>query len=559
VRRLLEILTLPLRAILAAPTRIRAPLRRILVLSVPARVAIVVAIVLPICAVIAFVLLPENVMREQWTRPGHLTLIVVLLIAIPLVVYTLLNLWLEGEASPYPDIDRAWKAGMAALAEQGLDLLQVPLFLILGAADENQAKSLLGASRLNLNVREIPQGPAAIHWFANREGIYLVCTDTCCLGRLAKLGQELALGKRHAPAAPARGFVGQTIRRTIDALRNVIGASASRENLVPAQTPQPRAAAAGGAATAASAPAGGTMMIDDLTAKAYGMAPRETPAQAEPSCVTLSEREVLVQERRLGHLCRLIRRARQPLTPVNGILTLLPFLLIERSDDDAAEVQQAVARDLTVLSPGLMVRCPVTAMVVGLDEDGGFRELARRVPREMAERNRFGKGFAIDRKGSDVWAWNLPTAERLETLAAHACGTFEDWVYTLFSGKDALSKPGNVLLFALLCKIRSRVQHRLTKILASSYAIPKEQSPSSEGFLFSGCYFAATGESEDRQAFVKGVFDKLPEEQNALEWTETAYREDRRYQLLAQWGMVLDTGLLLGLIGMVVSKWFHFW
>ena len=29
-----------------------------------------------------------------------------------------------------------------------------------------------------------------------------------------------------------------------------------------------------------------------------------------------------------------------------------------------------------------------------------------------------------------------------------------------------------------------------------------------EPILFSGCYFAAAGESDDRQAFVKGVFDK---------------------------------------------------
>ena len=224
-----------------------------------------------------------------------------------------------------------------------------------------------------------------------------------------------------------------------------------------------------------------------------------------------------------------------------------------------AEVQEAVARDRAVLLRALTVRCPVTVMVVGLEEDSGFRELVRRVPQQLARQSRFGKGFTKDRKGSNVWSWNPPTPERLEALAAHACGAFEDWAYRLFSEQDALSKPGNVLLFALLCKIRSRVQHRLAKILVAGCGSAEEPPATHDDFLFSGCYFAATGESEDRQAFVRGVFDKLPEEQNALVWTEAAYREDQRYQLLAQLGLLLDTGLLLGLIAMVVYKWFRFW
>ena len=50
-----------------------------------------------------------------------------LIVAIPLVLYKTLLLWLEGPVSRYPEIDAAWKAGMAALGEKGLDVHQTPL------------------------------------------------------------------------------------------------------------------------------------------------------------------------------------------------------------------------------------------------------------------------------------------------------------------------------------------------------------------------------------------------------------------------------------------------
>ena len=205
MQRLLEIITLPLRAALAAPGRICTPLRRLLNLSLPARVAMLAAVFLLICVIAAFATFywtPNHASWNYWIAPWRVSVIVVLTVAIPLVIYKTLNLWLEGEASPFPDINQAWKAGMAALEEKGLDLSQAALFLILGSAGHEQEKTLFDAARLELPVREVPQGPAAIHWYANAEGIYLLCTDACCLSRLAKSALEWGHGKR--PVAPLR-------------------------------------------------------------------------------------------------------------------------------------------------------------------------------------------------------------------------------------------------------------------------------------------------------------------------------------------------------------------
>jgi hypothetical protein len=142
----------------------------------------------------------------------------------------------------------------------------------------------------------------------------------------------------------------------------------------------------------------------------------------------------------------------------------------------------------------------------------------------------------------------------MQAVCAHACGQFEDWVYTLFREKGALSKPGNTKLYGLLCKIRRNVQRRLANILAGAYGCTEETQE--EAFLFGGCYFAGTGETEERQAFVKGVFDKLPEQQEELAWTRDAIEEDANYRRWAQMGFAADALLLLTLVGMILYRWY---
>jgi type VI protein secretion system component VasK len=263
--------------------------------------------------------------------------------------------------------------------------------------------------------------------------------------------------------------------------------------------------------------------------------------------VKLPQHDASEQERRLEYVCRLVRRNRQPLCPINGILTLLPFHLIQRSVAEAIELQRAVQRDLATLQKQLMVRCPVTALVIGLEEESGFQELVRRVGRDRALNQRFGRSFLLA---------NPPIAERMEALCAHVCGSFEDWVYTLFREKGALSKPGNTKLYALLCKIRRNVQSRLEAILANAFGFDPDQKAKNQSLLFGGCYFAAAGDTEDRQAFVKGVFDKLPEQQEELEWMDEAIRLDQKYHSLANVSFSVSTVLLLGLAGMLIYKAF---
>ena len=112
-------------------------------------------------------------------------------------------------------------------------------------------------------------------------------------------------------------------------------------------------------------------------------------------------------------------------------------------------------------------------------------------------------------------------------------GRFEDWVYNLFREPGSLSRPGNRHLFSLLCQVRSLLQVRLANLLARSFGFDKTSRSEATPFLFCGCYFAAVGDTNDRQAFIKGVIDKLIAEQEHVEWTSDKLRIDRRDAWLA--------------------------
>ena len=202
LRQILDVITAPVRWLLAAPRKLLEGSRRLSGLSLPARVAIFTAVMLVLIVVFALVGFISTHERAFWRAkltPTFAIATTILVLVIPLVLYKALQLWLEGEVSPYPDIDRAWKAGLAELDRQGIELHQVPLFVVLGTSGVRQEKSLFDAARLELTLRELPAGSAALHWYAGPNGVYLVCSAVGCLSRLAVLGYEtLAAERSHA-------------------------------------------------------------------------------------------------------------------------------------------------------------------------------------------------------------------------------------------------------------------------------------------------------------------------------------------------------------------------
>jgi hypothetical protein len=285
-----------------------------------------------------------------------------------------------------------------------------------------------------------------------------------------------------------------------------------------------------------SAPAGGARPSAHVAGR---------PPVTSSSRVTnrLTSQQSSQQLHRLEHFCTVLRRRRHPVCPVNGILALLPFEMLKANDQEVAELERAISADISTIYNELQLRCPVTAVVVGMDQERGFRELIRRIGREDVAKQRFGQRFDVRTPA---------TGEELRKFTSHVCGTFEDWVYTLFRQEEALSHPGNTALYALLCKVRRTLKTRLGDVLSKGFGY--EPGGNKAPVLFSGCYFAATGPKSDRQAFVSGLLNKLYDEQEDIEWTNAALREDRRRGWLIWIGWGIAGAVAVGTRGWYFGK-----
>lgn len=522
---------------------------------------------------------PANVPWRHSMTWWRIFIVLGLVIIIPIVVFRGLRLWLEGEKSPFPEVEFAWEAGMTALKENGLSIDSIPLFLVLGSLDERQETALLEASGLNFRVH-VPEGPAPLHWYANPNGIYLFCTDVGLLSALTVAADKRAVAEVSAdlitPGAPAASppppdRASQVPPPTKPAAKPA--APARQEGSDPAlgtimldqyiAASQPEAAGQGEAASQpeagdtgkpigksstviprsfsepaapagqASQPGHGSVVHPQFASTA------SSPISTDSDAVLLSPRDVADQSQRLQYVCQLLRRARSPYCALNGIMALLPFDLIQTTARAADELQWGVKVDLMTLQRALQVRCPVTALITGMDKERGFRELVKRVGRDRAKQQRFGRRFDVRCEA---------TASELAAFCAHLCGVFEDWVYTLFREEGALTRPGNTRLFGLLCKIRCHLMRNLEAIHSGGFGYDPQTQSEEDSVPFSGCYFAATGDSDDRRAFVKSVFGKLLDEQEDVEWTRTALVKERRYRWLAYAGFWLSGILALFLI-----------
>jgi type VI protein secretion system component VasK len=287
---------------------------------------------------------------------------------------------------------------------------------------------------------------------------------------------------------------------------------------------------------------GGGTLTPDFGAQVHEQPPRGGPAAAHTARrippLALPKDQAEKATARLEHVCHLLRRERSPLCPVNGLLTVLPFEIIARGDPEASEVHNSVRSDLATLRTGLRVRSQVIALCGGMEREAGFPELKRRLGPKVANDQQFGKGYNPHCPSID---------EELAAVAQHACGAFEDWTYHLFAQKsERLSNPrGNRQLYALVCKIRS-LQQRIENVIVKGFAANGDSAE--KPHLFSGCYFAATGDRDDRRAFVAGVFkNRLLAQDEDVEWTSDALAENDWYQLSANLLVALDV-LLIGVI-----------
>ncbi len=464
-----------------------------------------------------------------------------------LLVYVLawLGWWLwtlltadEGP-SYYPDIDGAWDEAVRALNQAGMQVTDLPLFLVLGRPEGpegldpgergRKAEEILfqQAAQLPLVVKQVPATPVApLHIYASRDALYVTCAGASLLGRQAAiLAGEVT--------SPAREGVGPQEGQAEDPADKTLRPDSAPVSVQVMVGIVREVAKRGGAAT-------------DEERRAL----RRLERKERPQIALLKDQEAVAElTARLRHLCRLIARDRQPYCPINGLLLLVPFAATD-SEEDTQNTAEACARDLQTVRGTLKVNCPQFALLSDLEVAAGFREfIGRQDPKDR--QRRVGQRFPM---GTDLRG--QPYAEALDGSIQWLCNNvMREWVYRLFRteapGKEepAAVVASNSKLFLMLSEMWER-SDRLSRILTRGL------TGSADGSVrFGGTYLGATGQEAAQQAFVAGVFRRLTEAQNYVAWTEEAKAEDARQNRLANLGYSVLAGLgvaVLAVVGWIV-------
>lgn len=529
----------PFTRLFSGPARFLGLPKRLLGLSLPARVAWVLAIFLVLCVTGYSSLV---VFREGWSglwdrfNPGYISLMLLLLFGLPTAAYWTTRYWIEVESSAFPDIDAAWKAGLEALGKVGIDLGTTPLYVALGIHDANSAGTLMNASGWELLVDGKPEGASPLRWYANRDAVIVFCLDACGLSLCHAPQREGVSSNNDYREGGGISNIRQTLvaggggssESERDSRRKGIrGTMLADAPMEPESMPGPSRPAMG---------LRGTMISG---ASEQWMAGSTTESQTTTRNV--DRVELSQQEERLSRVCNLAKQSRQPYCTINGVIAFVNWKLI--SSHQGNSLPMALRQDtLTIVEQG-GIHAPLIVVVAGMENEIGFTELVRRVGDERAQGNRFGQGF--NHQAS-------PSQQQMIALASNAAGAFEGWVYDLFRQPDCLSRTNNDKLFAMLCRIRSIVQPQLTDLFVGfSESITPEQPRS---LFLGGCYFAATGGGKTRQAFVRSVLSKLVEMQEELQWTDKSLREESRFRGMVQLLTVTNGLLIVFILGVIVWK-----
>src|SRR5688572_13553009 len=132
IHTIINIISYPFQLVFMAPAALVGASSWFRGVSLAMRVAIVVFLFMLLFTIISAIyqflgIDPTNADRGSWLRESFVPSLVLMLLTPP-VVYIAVRFWLEGSVSRFPDIDAAWKEGVAALEAAGLSLTNTPIF-----------------------------------------------------------------------------------------------------------------------------------------------------------------------------------------------------------------------------------------------------------------------------------------------------------------------------------------------------------------------------------------------------------------------------------------------
>lgn len=226
---------------------------------------------------------------------------------------------------------------------------------------------------------------------------------------------------------------------------------------------------------------------------------------------------------RMRYLIKLLRKVRDPVVPVNGVVLLVPLQWMQ--DPTFSQFVDTIKIDMQTAQEELGVKCTCLVLVHGIEESPEFSAYRDSMP-EAARQRRCG--------------CTLPMfAEHTEADS----GALHDWLGKFFRQQvfrfyqSDRQRPLNGRLFRFLWSFRE-ARDGFCRVMNHAFA-----GDIQERFYLGGVYFTELNRS--RRTFFDGIAAKLTSDHDEMiGWNDAAHRRDRRLRQLA----TLAAGLVVALL-----------
>lgn len=465
-----------------------------------------------------------------WLRPYWLPLLVILFCV---TFYLAVRLWgllgPEKDANAFPDLDASWAEAEASLVQAGINVRDVPLFLMLGKP-YGSVDAIFSGSKITWLVRQVPlRVDAPFQVYAHKQAIFVALGEHSMLGKVL---DQLAKGvpaDEPLPSAQVSVFHDAPLPPVTDAI-------------LPAADPL----------------ASPNLLAEELapgrSAIAFDSGPR-IPTLEERTAKQLQSRwqpivpEVLdLARRRFNAMVRILAKYRRPYCTANGVLIVTPQTGLANAID-AGHVAAAIEEDLSIITKGGQTRCPAWLMVADLHTIPGFDALFASLDSERRQRL-LGRDLPFHPDlGPD--ALGGMTASAIDSFLG-SLSLLSQKLFVIESAHAAAAQAfvTNGKLFELV----EHLEQRRAGLEIVVRRIIHGHSP--DGLYFGGFYLAATGaDPNSDQAFVPGVFRLLIDHQNKVQWTDEALEEETDYQRWATFGYAAMGAFCLLLFVLGYWRW----
>jgi hypothetical protein len=412
------------------------------------------------------------------------------------------------EASEFQDIDHAWITGLRELASKGLDLHNIPLFLVTGLRDTfAETAFLTGAGFHAVATGPDLDAPASLRIFANQDAILVMATGVSTVSAQQSAAGSAGLGGGHACDSNALN---------------------SEATLQPGQV-------ADGATNSASDDFGGDSTTLDPT----------KVVQAQVSAThfvnPLSESVASRCEARIAHLARIMSRDRYPLCPINGLIAVAPLAWTQST---RPELYRAIQSDIAQLGWSLGLQFPVVCLASGLESLGGLNDLLSRC---RAADQRFTPGT---RAGARYACGQPISTENSHWAAGRSIAWFQQWIYACFAADCSTNGARtNGHLYRLWCGLSER-RGAMATMLETGFGSSGSQAP----VRMTGCYF--TGFANRQFVFVRDVLSRLVRAQDQVAWTSEKLAKDAAQRRWAVVVWLIVVGMMSVDMILIYREWF---